>query len=87
MCRTERVKLTFIFLTSWVEKEVGGTTFLTRSYFAVELFVFVLFQSTMGFNMSQVAEMSQCEDKLSRLKAWFISSLSGQQVIPFLDIY
>ncbi|KAK7104815.1 nuclear pore complex protein Nup133-like [Littorina saxatilis] len=35
--------------------------------------------STMGFNMSQVAELSQCDDKLSRLKACFISSLSGNQ--------
>lgn len=36
-------------------------------------------QSTMGFNMSQVADLSRCEDKLSRLKACFITSLSGNQ--------
>jgi hypothetical protein len=34
----------------------------------------------MGFNMSQVAELSQADDKLSRLKACFIASLSGNQV-------
>ncbi|KAL8610413.1 hypothetical protein ACOMHN_035130 [Nucella lapillus] len=41
-----------------------------------------LFQSEismLGFSMTQVAELSQCEDKLSQLKACFLSSLSGNQ--------
>ncbi|PVD32345.1 hypothetical protein C0Q70_07778 [Pomacea canaliculata] len=35
--------------------------------------------SFMGFSKSQALELSQCEDKLSRLKACFITSLSGNQ--------
>ncbi|XP_076463530.1 nuclear pore complex protein Nup133-like [Babylonia areolata] len=35
--------------------------------------------SMLGFSMSAVAELSQCEDKLSRLKACFLTSLSGNQ--------
>lgn len=36
-------------------------------------------QSTMGFNMSQLMELSQSDSKLSRLKACFIASLSVHQ--------